>query len=141
MVERKTTKFGRSELRLRAVEPGWIELRAVRAGALVMVLRRQAGQDWILDAVYERPELPDTLQVGIDAQSGYGSDRADLIAEADWIHITETGIPVGVAEMVRGQLTHAVNTDNGNTLTAKDTDLVRTALLPYVTAIMGQPCC
>jgi hypothetical protein len=135
IVERKTTKSSRSELRLISVQPGWIELRAVRTGSLIMVLRRQAGQAWILDAVYERPELPDALQVGIDAQSGYDSNRADLIAQADWIHITGTGIPAGAAETVRGQLTHAVSRDDGNTLTAKDTDLVRTALLPFVTAI------
>jgi hypothetical protein len=135
VVERKTTRSGRSELRLIAVEPGWIELRAARIGPLVMVLRRQSGQQWTLDAVYERPELPDTLQVGIDAQSGFDSDHTDLIAETDWIHVAATGIPADVAEKLRGQLTHAVSRDDGNTLTVKDTDLVGTALLPYVTAI------
>jgi hypothetical protein len=135
VVERKTTKFGRSELRLIAVEPGWIELRAVRVGTLIMVLRRQSGQEWTLDAVYERPELPETLQVGIDAQSGYDSDHTDLIAETDWIHVAATGIPADVADRVRGQLTHAVSRDDGNTLTGNDTDLVRAAFLPYVTVV------
>jgi hypothetical protein len=134
-VERKTTKFNRSDLRLIPVQAGWIELRAARIGALIMVLRRQEGQEWILDAVYERSDLPDTLQVGIDAQSGYNSDRADLVAETDWVHIAETGIPPGAAEALSSQLTHVISRGNGSTLTAKDTDLVRTMLLPYVSAI------
>jgi len=131
-VERKTTKSSRSELRLIPVEPGWIELRAVRAGPLVMLLRRQGGTDWTLDAVYERADLPETLQVGIDAQSGYEADRADLVAETDWVHVAPTGIPDAVLAGLTGQLSHAVSRDEGNTLTARDTDLVREALLPAI---------
>jgi hypothetical protein len=131
-VERKTTKSSRSELRLIPVEPGWIELRAVRAGALVILLRRQGGTDWTLDAVYERADLPETLQVGIDAQSGYEADRADLVAETDWVHAAPTGIPDAVLAGLTGQLSHAVNREEGNTLTARDTDLVREALLPTI---------
>jgi len=134
-VERKTTRSGRSELRLIPVEPGWIELRAVRAGQLILLLRRQDGQDWSLDAVYLRPELPETLQVGIDAQSGYESDHTDLVAETDWIHFAPTGIPAGVTDDLLGRISRAVSRDDGNTLTANDTATVREALLRYATGL------
>jgi hypothetical protein len=107
----------------------------VRTGELVILLRRQTGEEWSLDAVYDRPELPATLQVGIDAQSGYDSDRTDLIAETDWIHFSETGIPPGTTDAVLGQITHAISRDDRNTLTANDTELDVAALLRYVTAI------
>jgi hypothetical protein len=134
-VERKTTRSGRSELRLIPVEPGWIELRVVRTGPLLMLLRRQGDLQWTLDGVYERTELGDVLQVGIDAQSGYESDHTDLVAEADWIRFAETGIPPGTTEALLGRLTHAVSRDDGNTLTAADTERVRAGLLAYATAV------
>ena len=133
-VERKTTRSSRSELRLIPVEPGWIELRAVRTGPLVSLLRRQGGdQQWALDGVYDRPELAPILQVGIDAQSGYDADRPDLLAEVDWIRFTATGIPAGESDAVLSRLTRAVSRDNGNTLNDADTGVVQTALLHYVT--------
>jgi hypothetical protein len=132
-VERKTTRSGRSELRLIPVAPGWIELRAVRTGALILLLRRQDGQEWSLDAVYHRPDLPETLQVGIDAQSGYESDHTDLVAETDWIHFTDTGIPAGATDDLLGRISRAVSREDGNTLTANDTATVREALLRYAT--------
>jgi hypothetical protein len=133
-LERKTTKSSHSELRLIPVEPGWIELRVVRSGPLVILMRRHVGTDWALDAIYERPELAQTLQVGIDAQSGYGSDRTDHVAEADWIRFAPTGIPAGATDGVLGQISHKVGKDNGNALSDSDTGLVRQALWAYVAA-------
>jgi hypothetical protein len=59
----------------------------------------------VLQRVYERPDLPATLQVGIDAQSGFDSRRADLVARADWIRFAVTGIPADRrGEPLRGLL-------------------------------------
>ena len=45
---------------------------------------------------YRRPDLPRTLQVGLDAFSGWteaGPEPADLRTRADWIRFRSTGLP------------------------------------------------
>jgi hypothetical protein len=134
-IERKTTKASHSELRLLPVEPGWVELRVVRSGALLILMRRQSTSDWSVDAVYLRPDLAPTVQVGIDAQSGYDSDRTDLVAEMDWIHFAPTGIPPARDGVRAGPGSPALSVrDNGNALSERDTELVRDALLGYLPA-------
>ena len=93
VVERKTTRQSNSTLRLSLVPAGWIELRAVRIGPVFALLRRSPGKPWVLQGSYTRRDLPDALQVGIDAQSGFDSAKADLRSRVDWIRFAETGIP------------------------------------------------
>src|SRR6185503_16622584 len=48
--------------------PSWgsasAELRLCRFGANFSLYKRRAGEAWALADTYERPDLPDTLQVG-----------------------------------------------------------------------------
>lgn len=90
--ERKTTAAGRSVLRLIPARPGWVQLRAVRIGPNVALLRRYPRKPWVLQGTYARGDLPESLEVGIDAQSGYASGLADLVARADWIRFADTGV-------------------------------------------------
>jgi hypothetical protein len=83
--ERKTTERSRSRLALLGARPGWTQLRIVRRGARFTLLTRRDDGGWRRRATYTRPDLPGTLQVGIDAFSGQGSPRADLRAQVDWI--------------------------------------------------------
>ena len=83
--ERKTTLSSRSELVLDPAGSGWNDLRIIRRGERFTLLRRRPGGAWQRHWTYERPDLPLTLQVGIDAFSGYGEAKADLVSHVDWI--------------------------------------------------------
>jgi hypothetical protein len=91
--ERKTTVQSRSELVLAAETPGWVELRIARVGPMFVLLRRYPGSPWKLHWVYSRYDLPKTLQVGIDAFSGFDDTKADLVSHVDWFHFAATGVP------------------------------------------------
>jgi hypothetical protein len=91
--ERKTTVQSRSELVLAAETPGWVELRIARVGPKLVLLRRYPGAAWKLHWVYSRYDLPKTLQVGIDAFSGFEDTKADLVSHVDWFHFAPTGVP------------------------------------------------
>jgi hypothetical protein len=72
VIETKTTVNGRSALNLHPVEAGWIELRMVRTGPDFLILYRQDGQRaWTLHERFFRPDLPETLQVGVNAYTGW----------------------------------------------------------------------
>jgi hypothetical protein len=62
--EVKTTRNSDSQLE---IEPGPARatLRAVRIGPHVLLLRKPAGGAWAVHRRYNRPDLPETLQVGI----------------------------------------------------------------------------
>lgn len=84
VLERKTTQNGVSQLVLLPARALRVDLRIVRRGATFTLYRRYPGQKWLKVFRYLRPDLGPTLQVGIDAQSGYGT-AADLVAHVDWV--------------------------------------------------------
>jgi len=102
VVERKSTTGSRSRLSLVDVPRGWTELRLVRAGEAVLVLHRGEGEDWTLDFTYQRPDLPDTLEVLLTAQTGGEGDHGDLVAEYDWLRVVESPLDPETVEDVEG---------------------------------------
>ena len=98
--ERKTTRASSSILVLNAAPTGWIELRQVRIGSRFYLLRRAAGRRWLLHWRYVRRDLPATLQVGFDSQSGSGDDHADLLAHVDYVHYAPTNLPARLRQRV-----------------------------------------
>ena len=52
-----------------------------------------SGRGWKLHWVYSRYDLPKTLQVGIDAFSGFEDTKADLVSHVDYFHFEKTGVP------------------------------------------------
>jgi hypothetical protein len=95
VLEKKTTRRSFSVLELLPAKTGWIELRVVRLGAVFLLLHRYGGA-WSYDARYVRTDLPRTLHVGIDAQSGWDDDHADLVAEVDEVRFASTGVPASL---------------------------------------------
>ena len=91
--ERKTTVHSHSQLVLDPETPGWVELRVARVGPKFVLLRRYPGAGWKLHWVYARYDLPKLLEVGIDAFSGDQDTKADLVANADWFHLSATSVP------------------------------------------------
>lgn len=112
VIETKTTVNGRSALNLHPVAAGWMELRIVRVRADFLVFYRpQGAADWTLQERFYRPDLPRTLQVGVNAYSGWDlvpelwndaatfnrtviSDRpTDLAAEFDYVRFDRPALP------------------------------------------------
>jgi hypothetical protein len=112
VLETKTTVNGRSALNLHPVPAGWMELRIVRVRADFLVFYRPDGTaQWTLQERFHRPDLPRTLQVGVNAYSGWDlvpelwndaaafnrtviTDRAtDLAAEFDYVRFDRPRVP------------------------------------------------
>jgi hypothetical protein len=117
VIETKTTVNGRSALNLHPVPAGWMELRIVRVRADFLVFSRPEGAaEWTLQERFFRPDLPRTVQVGVNAYSGWDlvpelwndpatfnrtiiTDRAtDLAAEFDYVRFDRPQLP----EALRG---------------------------------------
>jgi hypothetical protein len=69
--EAKTTGNSISNLKLRPGKEGWVELRMVRLQASFILLYRYDNEAWTVLERFYRPLLPATLQVGLNAYSGY----------------------------------------------------------------------
>jgi hypothetical protein len=135
VTETKTTQGSRSVLRLTNTEPGWVELRVVRVQHLFVLMRRPfQGKEWTIDAAYTRPDLPATLQVGIDALSGGEGDRADLLAEAAWIRFKPHGLPPQSIEPTLAGVPKSTTMENKLALSDADVAKLRTAWGPQLTA-------
>jgi hypothetical protein len=112
VIETKTTVNGRSALNLHPVPAGWMELRIVRVRADFLVFYRPEGAaEWTLRERFHRPDLPRTLQVGVNAYSGWDlvpelwndaatfnctvlADRpTDLAAEFDYVRFDRPQVP------------------------------------------------
>jgi hypothetical protein len=75
-IETKTTVNSESHLVLIPSQTGWIELRVVRVGQYFLMLYRLNGQGWAVSQCYERPDLPQTLQVGLNAYTDWNTIAA-----------------------------------------------------------------
>lgn len=112
VLETKTTVNGRSALTLHPVRPGWLELRIARVGADFLILYREEGAAaWTLRERFHRPDLPPTVQVGINAYTGWDSMRefwndpaaynrqvlqgraADLAVTVDYVRFARPRVP------------------------------------------------
>lgn len=106
-IETKTTKDSDSMLSLIVSRTGWVELRMVRLGANFLMLYRFEGEDWKLSRRFVRPDLPPTLQVGLNAYTNSQAippDQAafirepttepgDLIVRNDYVRFQRPRVP------------------------------------------------
>ncbi len=63
--EVKTTQSSNSNLALTPTTSGTATLQIARVGNSVILLRQEPGQDWVVHQRYTRPDMPETLQVGM----------------------------------------------------------------------------
>jgi hypothetical protein len=106
--EIKTTTNSVSTLKILPAQPGSVQLRMARHGELFTLMVRPNGQkQWRVVDQFIRPDLPETLNVGLTAYADYGSvaptypnyllyntkgavgQKADLIARVDWIRFRQ----------------------------------------------------
>jgi hypothetical protein len=76
VLETKSTRGSQSRLRLHAARDGWVELRVTRTGPAFELASRWDGEEWIVRDRFDRPDLPATLQVGINAYTDWHSTTA-----------------------------------------------------------------
>jgi hypothetical protein len=82
------TRTSHSEIVRADAASGEAQLRIVRRGGTLRLLRRQA-EEWVEHATLDRPDLPETLQVG-------------LMAATDWNTCQQAGVATHNRDGVRG---------------------------------------
>ncbi|MEO1054390.1 MAG: hypothetical protein AAFX87_27375 [Bacteroidota bacterium] len=95
--EVKTTYQSISTLRTYPAKPEWVQLRIVRLRELFTMLYKYEGEDWQYLDQWVRPDLPETLQVGLIAYTDW-DNTAPLYP--DFETINKKGIPNGVEDLI-----------------------------------------
>ena len=106
--EVKTTVNSNTNLE---ISDGWpeVEIRSVRIGSAMLLLRREPGGVWAVHRRYDRPDFPDTLQVGMTVYTDWPTCQSlgvnvhntslitdgnpDLIASFDYYRFETPVIP------------------------------------------------
>jgi len=81
-----------------------VTLQMVRIGSAILLLRRHPGGDWIVESQFDRPDLPDTVQIGIVTAADYNAvagltafehnrtisaaGSPDVVVDVDWFRIS-----------------------------------------------------
>jgi hypothetical protein len=71
--ETKTTKNSSSDLWLTPSRADWVNLRILRIGEVFLMLYQFTGGPWTLSRCFDRPDLPQTLQVGVHAYTDWNT--------------------------------------------------------------------
>jgi hypothetical protein len=89
VLERRTTARSRSRTTELGGHRGWTELRVVRDGVhFTLMSRAGTGGAWKHRSTLTRPDLPATVQVGIDSVS---AGRPEVQAQVDWVQFEAPG--------------------------------------------------
>ena len=123
-IETKTTQNSRSHLTLIRSQSGWVYLRVVRVSSAFLMLYSFDGQEWYLSQRFTRPDMPATVQVGLNAYTNWESMPgdagtanlegvpnpafpADLVVHSDYVHFQRPRIDTsGVARANLGTLSN-----------------------------------
>lgn len=90
-IETKTTEDGVSRLNLvPSAAPEPVDLLLARLGPTVLTAYRNPGQDWTVARSYDRPDLPEVLQWGVNAYSGYDTLEPAFWGDVAIYNTTET---------------------------------------------------
>ncbi|MGD1841014.1 MAG: DUF1349 domain-containing protein [Thermonemataceae bacterium] len=71
--EIKSTYNSQSTLKIYPAKAKWVELKIVRVSEVFTLLHKFEGEEWKILDQFIRPDLPDTLQLGITAYSDWPS--------------------------------------------------------------------
>ena len=127
--EVKTTSGGQSDLEKIPAAGGEAYLQIAKIGPNIVCLHKQHGE-WMVHKRYQRPDMPDSLQVGMTVYTDYPSasklsaqqhngtviktGNPDLIAKFDYVHFRRPKVPKGmnVAAASDGEILRILG-DNG----------------------------
>lgn len=108
--EIKSTYNSQSTLKIYPAKEKWVELKIVRVSEVFTLLYKFEDEEWVLLDQFIRPDLPETLQLGVTAYADWPSvaevypnyeeyntngtpeDHGDLVAYFDYIEITPTPV-------------------------------------------------
>ncbi len=80
--ETKTTVNSRSTLQLHPNKLDWVQLKIVRTSTLfTLYYKYDQDDDWTQIEQFNRPDLPQTLQVGINAYTDFYSAKKELMSD------------------------------------------------------------
>jgi hypothetical protein len=71
--ETKTTTNSASDLWLTPSQANWVNLRILRGGEVFLLLYQFIGGPWTLSRCFDRPDLPQGLQVGVHAYTDWNT--------------------------------------------------------------------
>ncbi|WKN42617.1 DUF1349 domain-containing protein [Tunicatimonas pelagia] len=137
--EIKSTYQSQSTLKIYPAQDAWVTLKLVRVDEVFTLLHCFDGQDWQLLDQFIRPDLPETLQLGITAYADWPSvaevypdyaqynrqgtpqDRGNLVARFDFISISPTPIEkeLPIANLIGEQVLTSVQEATTETTHAK----------------------
>lgn len=125
-IETKTTVNSVSDLRLIPSSTDWLDLRVVRVGQTFVMLYRLPGGSWQLSRCFDRPDMPEQLQVGLNAYTDWQiiatkfsenegafnhilltgpETHPDLVMRDDYIRFNRPPVPDAVkAQIAHGEL-------------------------------------
>jgi len=89
--EVKTTRNSSSQLELTSMDSKTATLRTARIGDSIITLYQLPGQDWVVHRRFRRPDMPQTLQVGIVSYSDW-SKASDFDPFYHNGHVLQPGI-------------------------------------------------
>ncbi len=69
--EVKSTRNSNSQLELTAVDTDVVNIQIARLGNTILTLRQIPGQEWVVHERFHRPDMPETLQVGMVSYSDW----------------------------------------------------------------------
>lgn len=130
--EIKSTYKSQSTLKIYPAKDKWVELKIVRVSEVFTLMHRFEGEEWILLDQFIRPDLPETLQLGVTAyadwpslaeiypnyeaynQNGTKLDKGDLIASFDYVEIKPAPIQkeLPIANFIGQQVLESVKASN-----------------------------
>lgn len=95
--ETKTTVNSRSRLQLHPNTLDWVELRVVRKGSFFTLFYRYESEEWTQIEQFNRPDLPETVQVGLNAYTDFYSAGRELMR--DYMRYNTTIVTTGNADL------------------------------------------
>lgn len=100
-VDSKSTVDGASDYVLAPAHWDWVDLRVVRVGVSVVHLYRLDDGPWRVVRVVVRPDLPATVQVGLNVLTAFAGGEPDLVAEVEHVTFSAVDLPAEPAALLR----------------------------------------
>jgi len=120
-LETKTTVNSKSDMRIITSKTGWVNLRMIRMGSSFYMLYQFDGGDWMVSRKFDRPDLPETLQIGLISYTDWDSVllsaeefskepkklAGDMTIRSDYVRFARPKLPENLqAKMKDGTLTN-----------------------------------
>ncbi|MEL6896295.1 MAG: hypothetical protein AAFP90_09350, partial [Planctomycetota bacterium] len=89
--EVKTTTNSNSQLQLSPLNGNVATVQIARIGSQMLMLRRTDGDDWVVHQRYNRPDMPETLQIGLVSYSDWAK-AGDFTPATHNSNVLEEGV-------------------------------------------------